>query len=159
MTGLHRREFLGSLLLPAALAACGSLDPRRAQIALAAAPPPAVPPERVAQDEDFWAGIARAFTQDRTLVNLNNGGVSPSPLTVQNSVKRWLDHANSQPPALALLGSHPEVETVRERLARTFGADAEEIAITRNATESLVACEMGFDLSPGDEIVTSTQDY
>lgn len=158
MTGLHRREFLGGLLLPAALAAC-SLDPRRAQIALAAAPAPAVPPERAAQDEDFWSGIARSFTQDRTLVNLNNGGVSPSPLTVQNSVKRWLDHANSQPPALSLLGFHPEIETVRERLARTFGADAEEIAITRNASESLVTCEMGFDLQAGDEIVTSTQDY
>src|SRR5690349_23600070 len=131
MPDLRRREFLGALLLPPAVAACGALDPRRAQVALAAAPPPHVPPSQVAQDEDFWSGIARSFTQDRTLVNLNNGGVSPSPATVQNSVKRWLDHANSQPPALALLGSHPEIETVRERLARTFGADPGEIAITR----------------------------
>jgi selenocysteine lyase/cysteine desulfurase len=159
MPGLQRREFLGALMLPAALAACASLDPRRAQIALAAAPPPHVPPDKVAQDEDFWSGIARSFTQDRTLVNLNNGGVSPSPATVQNSVKRWLDYAHSQPPALALLGSHPEIETVRERLARSFGTEPGEIAITRNATESLVACEMGFDLQAGDEIVTSTQDY
>jgi isopenicillin-N epimerase len=157
--GLQRREFLGALLLPAALAACGGLQPRRAQRALAAAPPPDVPPERVAQDEEFWAGIATAFTQDPTLINLNNGGVSPSPVSVQDSMKRWLDHANSQPPAIALLGAHPEIETVRQRLARSFGADAEELAITRNATESLVACEMGFDLEPGDEIVTSTQDY
>jgi hypothetical protein len=29
--------------------------------------------------EEFWFEVSRAFTVDRSLVNLNNGGVSPSP--------------------------------------------------------------------------------
>jgi len=154
----NRREMLGALLLPA-VAACAGLDPHRARIALAAAPPAHVPPEEVAEDEDFWAEVSRAFTHDRTLINLNNGGVAPSPRVVQDSVKRWMDYANNQPPSLSLLGSHPEIEVVRERLARTFGAGADEIAITRNASESLLICQNGFDLQPGDEVLTSTQDY
>ena len=38
--------------------------------------------DEVARDEDFWFEIQRAFTVDRTLVNFNNGGVSPSPRVV-----------------------------------------------------------------------------
>ena len=153
-----RRDVLGALLLPAA-AACAGLQPRRAQAVVAAAPPQEVPPEEAARDEDFWSEVSRAFTHDRTLINLNNGGVAPSPSVVQDSMKRWLDHANSQPPSLALLGGHPEIEIVRERLARTFGAESGEIALTRNASESLQICQLGLTLGGGDEIVTSTQDY
>jgi selenocysteine lyase/cysteine desulfurase len=40
-----------------------------------------------------------------------------------------------------------------------FGCDREEIAITRNASESLEICLMGMDFKPGDEILTTTQDY
>ena len=158
MPHLNRREMLGALVLPA-VAACMGLDPQRARIALAAAPPAHVPPGQVAQDEDFWTEVARAFTHDRTLINLNNGGVAPAPRVVQETVKRWLDYANTQPPSLAVLGTHPEIEVVRERLARTFGAGTEEIALTRNASESLLICQNGLDLREGDEVLTSTQDY
>ena len=35
-----------------------------------------------ASDEDFWAMVQQAFTVDRSILNLNNGGVSPSPAMV-----------------------------------------------------------------------------
>src|SRR5262249_10419793 len=57
MPHLNRREMLGALVLPA-VAACTGLDPQRARIALAAAPPPHVPPGQVAQDEDFWDEVS-----------------------------------------------------------------------------------------------------
>ena len=38
-------------------------------------------PDKIAADEDFWREIQQAFTVDRSLINLNNGGVSPSPTT------------------------------------------------------------------------------
>src|SRR5207245_5693711 len=47
----------------------------------------------------------------------------------------------------------------RTRLAELFGCDREEIAITRNASESLEILLDGMDLKPGDEILTTTQDY
>jgi len=53
----------------------------------------------------------------------------------------------------------PEIEGVRKRLAAVFGADPEEIAITRNASESLMTCLFGLPMEPGDEILTTNQDY
>ena len=53
----------------------------------------------------------------------------------------------------------PQREGVRQRLARQFACDTEEIAVTRNSSESLQICQFGFDLEPGDEVLTTTQDY
>jgi hypothetical protein len=44
--------------------------------------------EDVAADEDYWREIQQAFTVDRSLINLNNGGVSPSPRIVQDAMQR-----------------------------------------------------------------------
>ena len=54
----------------------------------------------VAADEDYWHGIQQAFTLDRTMVNLNNGGVSPSPRVVHEAYKRYLDISNQAPSVL-----------------------------------------------------------
>jgi selenocysteine lyase/cysteine desulfurase len=53
----------------------------------------------------------------------------------------------------------PQIESVRKGLARSFGCDPEEMAITRNASESLEICILGLDLKPGDEVLTTNQDY
>jgi isopenicillin-N epimerase len=53
----------------------------------------------------------------------------------------------------------PRSESVREDLARLFGVDKEEIAITRNASESLEIILFGLDFKSGDEILTTAQDY
>jgi len=53
----------------------------------------------------------------------------------------------------------PQSETIRTGLAEMFGCDREEIAITRNASESLEILLNGMDFKPGDEILTTTQDY
>src|SRR5689334_23389922 len=53
----------------------------------------------------------------------------------------------------------PQCETIRTGLAEIFGCDREEIAITRNASESLEILLMGMDFKSGDEILTTTQDY
>ena len=116
-------------------------------------------PLSAAKDEDFWMQIQQAFTLDRTFVNFNNGGVSPSPRVVQDAMRRYLEYSNQAPSYLMWRHLEPEIESVRRRLARTFGVDSEEIAITRNASESLETCLNGFDLEPGDEILTTDQDY
>ncbi|HEX8321487.1 aminotransferase class V-fold PLP-dependent enzyme [Longimicrobium sp.] len=116
-------------------------------------------PEEIARDERFWAPVQQAFTVNRAIINLNNAGVSPSPALVQDAMKRHLDFSNEAPVHTMWRVLEPLRETVRVGLARMFGCDAEEIAITRNATEGLQICQMGFDLRPGDEVVTSTHDY
>lgn len=116
-------------------------------------------PEVVARDESFWYEVQQAFTVDRSLVNLNNGGVSPAPAIVQQAMKAHLDYMNQAPVYTMWQILQPQAEGVRQRLAREFGASAEEIALTRNASEGLQICQNGFDFEPGDEVLTTTQDY
>jgi selenocysteine lyase/cysteine desulfurase len=116
-------------------------------------------PEDVAQDEDYWQTIQQAFDIDRALINLNNGGVAPSPRVVQQSLQHYLTVSN-QAPAITMWGwIEPEIEAVRRRLAASFGCDPEEMAITRNASEALEIVQLGLPLERGDEVLTTTQDY
>jgi selenocysteine lyase/cysteine desulfurase len=78
---------------------------------------------------------------------------------VQDVLRRQLEYSNQAPSYFMWRHLEPEVESVRSRLAKTFGVDAEEIAITRNASESLENALFGFDLHPGDEILTTLLDY
>jgi aspartate/methionine/tyrosine aminotransferase len=110
-------------------------------------------PAQMAADEDYWREIQFAFTLDRTLINLNNGNQCPSPTVVHEACKRYMDWAN-QAPVYHRGMIDRNIETARRRLAAEFGADPEEIAITRNASESLQIAQMGLDLEPGDEIVS-----
>ncbi|HET9439196.1 MAG TPA: hypothetical protein VFO52_03450, partial [Longimicrobiales bacterium] len=106
-------------------------------------------PEAAAQDEDFWSEIQRAFTVDRTIINLNNGGVSPSPRVVQDAMARYLALSNEAPAHTMWNLLEPQIESVRRQLAASFGCDPEELAITRNASEALEICQLGMDLQPG----------
>ena len=158
---IDRRRFLGAIALPpAALAACArpALRPDALE-RVAALGAGDRSPDEVARDEDLWFEVQRAFTVDRSLVNLNNGGVCPSPATVQDAMKRYLDHANTAPAYVLWRLQEPQKETVRKGLARLFGCDPEEVAITRNASESLENVQLGLDLEPGDEVLTTNQDY
>jgi isopenicillin-N epimerase len=116
-------------------------------------------PEEVAKDEDFWREIQQAFTVDRSLIYFNNGGVSPSPRIVQETMRRYLEYSNQAPTYTMWRVLEPQIEGVRKRLAKHFGCEAEEIAITRNASESLEICQLGLDFNRGDEILTTEQDY
>ncbi|MGB7210178.1 MAG: aminotransferase class V-fold PLP-dependent enzyme [Pyrinomonadaceae bacterium] len=116
-------------------------------------------PIDAAMDEDYWATIQQAFSVTRGIVNLNNGGVSPSPRMVTEAFVRytWQQEDATAYTMWQLL--EPQSETIRTGLAEIFGCSPEEIAITRNASESLEILLMGLDLKSGDEILTSTQDY
>ena len=145
-------------MAPAALATGAWLVPGRSgALAQELAKTPGNPDE-IARDESYWFEVQQAFTVDRSLVNFNNGGVSPSPLVVQQALARYLDFSNQAPTQHMWQILEPRRESVRARLARHFGAGAEEIAITRNASESLQICQFGHDLEPGDEVLTTTQD-
>ena len=118
-----------------------------------------LPPEDVAMNEDFWFEIQKEFTVMRGITNLNNGGVSPSPRIVTEAFVRYTWEQEDLPAYIMWQVLEPQAETVRTGLADIFGCDSEEIAITRNASESLEILLMGMDFKPGDEILTTTQDY
>ncbi len=116
-------------------------------------------PEDVARDEDYWTEIRDAFTIDRNIINFNNGYVSPSPKPVQEAMRRYLEFSDMGPWHTMINNLEPKVEMVRRRLADAAGCDPEEMAITRNSSESLEIAQCGIDLKRGDEVLTTNQDY
>jgi len=116
-------------------------------------------PKDAAMDEDYWAIIQNSFSVTRGIINLNNGGVSPSPRIVTEALVRYIWEQEDATAYTMWQILEPQCETIRTGLAELFGCDREEIAITRNASESLEILLMGMDLKSGDEILTTTQDY
>jgi len=149
---IDRRAFLGA-------AAGAALSLRAIPDVLAAIASHRGTPQETRDNEHFWFQVQRAFTVDRSIINLNSGGVSPSPAVVHDALKRHLDLSNAGPSYFMWRVLEPQRETVRARLANLFGADPEEIAITRNASEGLQICQFGFDLKAGDEVLCTDQDY
>ena len=115
--------------------------------------------EEAARDEDFWSDIQQSFSVTRGLVNLNNGGVSPSPRVVTEALVRYLWQQEDATAYTMWQILEPQSETIRTGLADLMGCDREEVAITRNASDSLEAVLFGIDLRRGDEVLTTTQDY
>jgi len=116
-------------------------------------------PEMLAADEDYWSVIQQAFTVNPNLINLNNGGVSPSPRVVQEAVERYNKLSNEGPSYYMWRILDQGREPLRYKLATLAGCLPEEIAVNRNATESLNTVIYGLDLKPGDEVIGSKQDY
>jgi selenocysteine lyase/cysteine desulfurase len=152
-----RRQFVSTL---AAAAALPTFTPR-AGLALRRATEVAGAraADALAPDEDYWAEINRAFDLDRTLINLNNGGVSPAPTHVLEQMIRDLKFSNEIPVQHMWRELEPRIESVRRELAREFGCDVEEMAIVRNASEANETMILGLDLRRGDEVIVTTQNY
>lgn len=113
----------------------------------------------LAGDESFWETIRQAYLRDSQLINLNNGGVAPAPTAVLDAEIEAIRYSNLLPAYRMWNDLEPRIEDVRKTLARMWNADPGCIAITRNASESLQIAQFGLDLQPGDEVLTTSQDY
>lgn len=118
-----------------------------------------IPASDLASEEDFWYYIQQSFTVSPGMINLNNGGVSPAPRTVQEAMKRYYDMSNEAPSYFMWRILDRGREPLRKNLAAVAGADPEEIAINRNSSEGLETIIFGLQLKKGDEVVAAKQDY
>lgn len=118
-----------------------------------------VPADILAGEDDFWYYIQQAFTVSPSIVNLNNGGVSPAPKTVADAMKRFYDYSNEAPSYYMWRVLDMGREPLRKNLAKAAGCDPEEMVINRNSSEGLETIIFGMQLKAGDEIVASKQDY
>jgi isopenicillin-N epimerase len=153
---LNRRAFLG--VAGAAGTALAIKTNGLAEVLAASQSMAGRSPAEVAQDEFYWREIQQSFALDRTVINLNTGHHCSQPTVVLDAVKRYLDMETMVPVRYGgqILAN---METVRRELAKEFGCETEEMAITRNASESLQILQNGIDLVAGDEVVTTEQDY
>jgi len=161
MPGFNRRRFLDTLGTFSATALLSSISrpawSRNLDKALHHAEERL--PGELAGDEDFWYFVQQSFTTSSGIINLNNGGVSPSPKIVQDAVKRYHDMCNDAPSYYMWRVLDQGREPLRRNLARIAGTSPEEIAIHRNASEALETVIFGLQLKAGDEVVLSKQDY
>ena len=161
MPETNRRRFLQKAGLFSATAFLSSLSQpawsRNLESALRNAKD--ISPADLATEEDFWYYIQQSFTVSPSLINLNNGGVSPAPKTVQDAMKRYYDYCNEAPSYYMWRILDQGREPLRKNLAKLAGCDAEEIAINRNSSEGLETVIFGLQLKGGDEVVVAKQDY
>lgn len=158
---LDRRRFLSSVGKGLGLAALSSstVASLLKDVRAAAKRVARMSAEDAARDEDFWFDIQQAFSVTRGIVNLNNGGVSPSPRVVTEALVRYIWQQEDATAYTMWEILEPQSETIRTGLAEMFGCDREEVAITRNTSDSLETVLFGLDLKRGDEVLTTTQDY
>ncbi len=116
-------------------------------------------PLDAANDEDLWARMAQAYTVSPTILNLNNGGVSPQPKVVQDAVDRYYHLSNEAPSYYMWQILDRGREPLRKKLADLAGVSHDELAINRNTTEALATFTWGIDMQRGEEIVMTKQDY
>ena len=115
------------------------------------------------QNEDaYWAALREQFVIPRDEVYLNNGTVGSSPLPVLKAVfDAFLETekmAQADPEEYPIWGYDPYVKH-RDALAQFVGATRDQIALTRNATESNSYIANGLELKSGDEILMSDQEH
>lgn len=157
----HRRKFIQQLAVSAGAFSAGSLfnqlfanDFKSAEKSIAG-----LSPQQAAGEEDYWSVIQQAYTVNPNIINLNNGGVSPSPRVVQEAVERYNKLSNEGPSYFMWRILDQGREPLRQKLAGLANCNAEEIAIDRNATEALNTVIYGLDLKAGDEVIGTKQDY
>jgi isopenicillin-N epimerase len=126
--------------------------------ALAGLPP--APTHAVESDEAFWGAVRGLYATSDALTNLENGywGVMAEP--VKAVFQHWTDRVNHENTLLIRDHWPRALEQLRETLATALGCDASEIALTRGATEAMLALIGGYNrLQPGDSVLYCDLDY
>jgi selenocysteine lyase/cysteine desulfurase len=150
---MHRRDFLGktaglagSVLLPEGLGAYYSLPVQ----------PNGEEPEK---NEGYWDQIRQLYPRPDGYINLENGYFSHQPLPVLEFHRQKERDLNIRNSWVMRKEQTAIIENSRKELALFLGCDAEELALTRNTTESLNTVIMGYPWKKGDEVVIGNQDY
>ncbi|MEP7127726.1 MAG: aminotransferase class V-fold PLP-dependent enzyme [Chitinophagales bacterium] len=157
-----RRNFIrqsSAALLATASVPAFSSKVTISEIEAAAKPKAHLSAAAFAMDEDFWSMIREAYSVSPAIINLNNGGVSPQTMHVQEMQYKYIQMSNEAPSYYMWHVLDQGREPLRLKLADLAGCSAEEIAINRNATEALETVIFGLNLKAGDEVILTKQDY
>ncbi|MCA9740227.1 MAG: aminotransferase class V-fold PLP-dependent enzyme [Deferribacteres bacterium] len=111
--------------------------------------------EMVPEDSGYyWELLRKSFPLTDERVYFNTGGLGPSPYQVIEAI----DQKQLELETICETGHHYH-EVVREKVAKFVGANTEEIAFTRNATEGMNFIARGVPLKAGDEIIMTTHEH
>ena len=114
---------------------------------------------KLPDNEAYWKKVATFFHRPAGFTQLEHGYFSHQPQTTLNFHQLAERNINTQTSEFMRIIQFNEIEKSRKALAVFLGVDPEELAITRNTTESLNIVIMGLNWKPGDEVVIGNQDY
>jgi isopenicillin-N epimerase len=111
-------------------------------------------------DEEAWDAVRALYRQSDELINLENGFWGAMTEPVKAMFHYWTERVNFETTFL-VRRQWQELHTgLRARVASAMGCSVDEIELTRNATEALLALISGYKrLSPGDTVLYSDLDY
>ncbi|MEP1096966.1 MAG: aminotransferase class V-fold PLP-dependent enzyme [Cyclobacteriaceae bacterium] len=118
-----------------------------------------IPARQLASDQEFWTNIRAGYKLKPDYINLENGYYCFLPEETLNHFIGHVKEVNYQGSWYMRTVQWENKDATAARLANMGGCSAEEVVITRNATESLDMVITGKDWKPGDEAVMAEQDY
>lgn len=134
-----------------------------ASIGLAAAPVPAqlpTPGPDIARDTAYWAAYGQLFDRPTGTIQLEHGYFGAVARPVRDAYRATLDRVNRDTALYARRGYAADIARVRAAAAATLGVAPDEIAFTRNASESMQLLIGGYHaLKPGDSVLIADLDY
>lgn len=116
-------------------------------------------PEELAKEESFWLKIRAGYRLKPDYINLENGYYCITPQETLENVIHHAREINYQGSWYMRTVQWDNKDAMAAKLADLVDASPEEVAITRNTTESLDTIIGGFPWEEGDEAVFAEQDY
>lgn len=115
--------------------------------------------QELAQNETFWAEIRSGYRLKPDYINLENGYYCFMPQEILEHYIHHIRQVNYQGSYYMRTVQWDNKRFITEQLAELAGCDPDELAITRNTTESLDLIIGGQPWQAGDEAVMAEQDY
>ncbi|HZY82330.1 MAG TPA: aminotransferase class V-fold PLP-dependent enzyme [Cyclobacteriaceae bacterium] len=112
-----------------------------------------------APDEKYWAGIKSQFMVPENLVMMNAANLCPSPKSVYNKMKSYQDQLSGDVSMQYRAVFADRRKKSVELLSKFINAEAAELGITRNTSESNCTIINGLDLKAGDEVILWDQNH
>ena len=113
----------------------------------------------LAADDAFWKTIRDQYILKPDYINLENGYYNFTPQPILEKYIEHIRHVNKEASYYMRTVQFDNKKKMAAKLAALVGCSAEEVAITRNATESLDLVIAGQEWKTGDEAVMAIQDY
>lgn len=111
-------------------------------------------------DTTDWKSVKKLFPKNPSQkINFNSGSAGTMPTHIVQELQRWIEIYNR----VGLYKQHELNQTAltnaTERMVEFFGCSKDELAITKNTTESLNAIIWGIPLGKKDEVIISDCEY
>ena len=110
-------------------------------------------------EDKLWKTVRSHYTLKEEYINLESGYYNIIPNPILEHFINHVKHVNIEGSFYMRKDLNKNKDRVTNELANLVGSSPDQIAITRNATESLDLVISGFPWKKGDEAIYAKQDY